>query len=250
MRGAGAAAAVAVALWGTGAAAQGFSLGETVGEGAGTPGPDAFPLARPESPVLTLDQERLFAGSAFGQRVADELQAASAELAQQNRRIEQDLTQEERALTEQRDTLSTEEFRARADAFDARVVALRRQQDAKAVALQRREEAERQAFLRAALPLLADLLADLGAVAILDDRAVLFAAGAIDITDRAIRRIDAEIGAGAALSPPGPIFSDLPGVDEGGAPLPDDAPAPGAALPEPAPDAPPPGPALPDAPQP
>ena len=211
MRGSGtAAAAAALALCGAGVAAQGFSLGETVGEGSAASTPDAFPLAAPDSPVLTLDQERLFTASAFGQRVAEELQAASVELARENRRIEQDLIAEERALTERRATLAPEEFRELADAFDARVVALRRQQDAKAVALQRREEAERQAFLRAALPVLAELVSELGAVAILDDRAVLFAAGSIDVTDRAIDRIDAEIGAGTDLSPPGPIFSDLP----------------------------------------
>ena len=209
MRGSGtAAAAAALALCGAGVAAQGFSLGETVGEGGAAP--DAFPHATPDSPVLTLDQERLFTASAFGQRVAEELQAASVELARENRRIEQDLIAEERALTERRATLAPEAFRELADAFDARVVALRRQQDAKAVALQRREEAERQAFLRAALPVLAELVSELGAVAILDDRAVLFAAGSIDVTDRAIDRIDAEIGAGTDLSPPGPIFSDLP----------------------------------------
>lgn len=181
---------------GDGLSAQGFALGETV-----TPAPEDFPLALPGSPVLTLDQEELFARSAFGRRVARELQEASAALAAENRRIEEELTAEERALTEERATLSAEAFRARADAFDEKVVALRQRQDAKARALQRREEAERQAFLAAVLPVLADLVADLGAVAILDDRAVLFAAGSVDVTDRAIARVDAAIGAGEDLSP-------------------------------------------------
>jgi len=180
----------------------------------GLAGPDAgpldFPLARPQTPLLTLDQERLFTDSLFGRRVAAELNAASDELARQNRLIEADLTSEERALTEERARLPQDEFRALADAFDEKVVGYRRAQDRKARAFQRRDEAERQAFLRAALPVLADLVAELGAVAILDDRAVLFAAQSIDVTDRAIARIDAAIGAGEALSPPGPILPEDP----------------------------------------
>jgi Skp family chaperone for outer membrane proteins len=191
--------------------------GPAVGQEAGatllpaqgrTPFPE-FPLAQPQSPVLTLDQERLFAESAFGRRVAAEIDAASRALARENRAIEAELQAEERALTERRSELPAQEFRALADAFDEKAVGFRRSQDAKARALQRRDEAERQAFLRAALPILADLLAELGAVALLDDRAVLLSSESIDVTDRAIERIDTEIGAGAELSPPGPIVPDL-----------------------------------------
>ncbi|MEL6203913.1 MAG: OmpH family outer membrane protein [Pseudomonadota bacterium] len=159
-----------------------------------------FPIYRPDTPVLTLDQDRLFAESAFGRRVERELEDASAELAAENRRIEGELTSEERALTEQRASLSPEEFRQLADAFDEKVVRLRREQDAKGRALQRRDEAERQAFLQAALPVLAELVYASGAVAILDERAVLFSAQAIDVTDRAIEQIDAVIGDGAGPS--------------------------------------------------
>ncbi len=167
-----------------------------------------FPIARGESSVVTLDQERVYTGSLFGQRVAAELAATSRALASENRRIEAELTAEEKELTDRRASLTTEEFRPLAEAFDARVVGLRQSQDEKARALQRRDEAERQAFLRAALPILRDLIRDLGAVAILDSRAVLFADQRIDITDRAIARIDAGIGLGEALSPRGPILPD------------------------------------------
>lgn len=202
-----AAGLVAAALAGS-AAGQGEAPSLVPAQGR-TPFPE-FPLARPQSPLLTLDQERLFAESAFGRRVAAEIEAASRTLAQENRAIEAELQAEERALTERRPELPAEEFRALADAFDAKAVGFRRAQDAKARALQRRDEAERQAFLRAALPILADLVAELGAVALLDDRAVLLSSEAIDVTDRAIDRIDAEIGEGAELSPPGPIVPDVP----------------------------------------
>ncbi|RDC73358.1 OmpH family outer membrane protein [Rhodovulum sp. 12E13] len=172
-----------------------------------------FPVARPQAPVLTLDQERLFAQSEFGQRVLAEIDAASKALAAENREIEAELLAEERELTELRAELPADEFQARAQAFDDRAVGFRRQQDAKARALQGRDEAERAAFFRAVSPILSELVAELGAVAILDDRAVLFAAPAIDVTDRAIARVDARIGAGEALSPEGPMVPENPPVE-------------------------------------
>jgi len=186
-----------------------------------------FPLPRAEVSVLTLDRERLFAASAFGQRVARELAVASDTLAAENRRIEADLIGEERMLTERRAEVPPEEFRALADAFDAKVVALRRAQDAKARALQRREEAERQAFFEAVLPVLAEVMADLGGAVILDDRAVFLSSGQIDMTDAAIARVDAAIGDGAGLAPPvAPPDAPGSGADEG-APGPVDRGGPG-----------------------
>ena len=203
LAGAGLAAALA---WPAGAPAQ--------QDGAPAPAPGRgypeFPVARPQAPVLTLDQERLFADSAFGRRVRDELEAASQALAAENREIEAELLAEERALTERRPEMPPEEFRALAEAFDEKAMGFRRRQDAKARALQRRDEAERAAFFRAVSPILSDLVAELGAVAILDDRAVLFAAPSIDVTERAIARIDREIGAGESLSPEGPILPENP----------------------------------------
>jgi Skp family chaperone for outer membrane proteins len=155
-------------------------------------------------PFLTIDQEALFARSAFGRRMQAELEAATAALAAENRRIETELAEEERRLTALRGTMDPAEFRALADDFDARVVALRRTQDAKTRDLARRPDEARAVFLRAALPVLAQIARDRGAVAILDARAVLISAEAIDITDEAIAQLDTAIGDGEALLPPPP----------------------------------------------
>ncbi len=147
--------------------------------------------------VLVLDQERLFEGSLWGKRVVREIEADSTALATENRRIEAELTTEEQALTDQRKLLPAEEFRALADAFDAKVVEIRRSQDAKARDLARLNEIEQQTFLSTAVPVLRQMLSEMpGTTAILDRRAVLIAAEAIDITDTAIARIDAALGAG------------------------------------------------------
>jgi Skp family chaperone for outer membrane proteins len=58
--------------------------------------PAAAQAALPQSPVLTLDEERLFTGSAFGKRVLAELMAAERELAAENRALEEELVAAER----------------------------------------------------------------------------------------------------------------------------------------------------------
>lgn len=155
--------------------------------------------ALPATPIVTLNQDRLFAESLWGLRVAAELDAASETLAQENRALEVELAAEEQRLTEARSTMDPAAFRAEADAFDARVVRIRAEQDGKAIQLQRRTDMERQAFLQQAIAILTEIVAERGAMAILDERTVFLAADSIDITDEAIRRINTVIGQGEAI---------------------------------------------------
>lgn len=156
--------------------------------GAGRAGAqDATPLP---PPVLTLDQERLFAQSRAAGQISDEIERRSAELAAENRRIEAELSAEELDLTERRETLPPDEFRALADAFDAKVERLRTEQDAKERDLQRLREEERQNFLRRITPILTQLARERGALVILERRTVILSADTIDVTDAAIERID------------------------------------------------------------
>lgn len=154
------------------------------------------------NPVLVVDIERLFAESAFGQRVAAEIEAEGAEIAAENRRIEAELTEEERQITEQRPGLEPEAFRALADAFDEKVQSIRREQDAKVRAFGQRGEEEQRAFLTAAQPVLQSLMEEAGAAVLLDRRVVFLAAPAVDVTDEAVTRIDDSIGDGV-LEPDG-----------------------------------------------
>ncbi|WP_161470995.1 OmpH family outer membrane protein [Tropicimonas marinistellae] len=153
-----------------------------------------------QADVLTLDQERLFTGSLYGKRILAELDAISRELAERNREISALLITEEQALTEKRQTLDAETFRPLADAFDTKVIRLREEQDARIVALQRRRDQERREFTQRVLPVLSDLAIETGAVAILDERAVILSADRIDITDRAITRVNELLGDGGDLS--------------------------------------------------
>ena len=163
--------------------------------------------------VLTLDQDRLFAGSLFGQRIVADIDSASRLLASENRRIEADLAVEEKALTARRATLPAPEFGGLADAFDEKVGDIRRTQENKARALILRREAEQKRFFEAALPVLSAILREIGAVAILDSKAIFLSSDRVDVTDEAIARIDTILGDGTPLPGREPVLQD----DGGGA---------------------------------
>ena len=153
------------------------------------------------SPILTLDQERLFNGSRVAERVSAEIERRTEDLAAENRRIGARLVAEELELTERRGALPAEEFRALADEFDARVQDIRNAQDAKARELQRLRDEERQNFLRQISPVLAEIVRERGAVAVLDRRSVFLSAESIDITEEAIARINAAFDETAPSDP-------------------------------------------------
>lgn len=177
--------ALAVALWvlpvaGAAQEAEGLSMGQV------------------RSPVLTIDPERLYAESLFGQRIADQVRAEAEALDRENQRIEAALTEEERSLTLRRPSMPIEEFRAAADDFDARVQAIRQAQDAKERSLQQTLAEGQGAFLEAASPILGEIMLEAGAAVILDRRSVFLGVGAVDITDRAIAEVNARLGDGSA----------------------------------------------------
>lgn len=150
------------------------------------------------APLVTLDRERLFAESRLGKAALARYDEASAALIAENRRLEAALEEEERALTARRTSLAPEEFRKLADEFDRKVEDLRTAQDAKSRALTRRRDEDRQAFFEAAVPVLGGLMVDLEAVAIIERSAIILTFDQLDVTDLAIRRLDAVLGDGTA----------------------------------------------------
>lgn len=165
-------------------------------------GPSPFapePRVTVQSPVLTIDSDRLFTETVLGQRLASDLRAETEALAAENRRIEAALTAEVESLTERRPGMEVEDFRAEADAFDERVQGIRRAQDAKERALQQAVQRAREALFEVAAPILGQLMVESGAAVVLERRSVFLSVSAIDITDEAIAAIDERIGDGAGL---------------------------------------------------
>lgn len=143
--------------------------------------------------VLVVDIDRMLNTSRFGQAFLADLEAAREALLAENTQIEADLIAEESALTEQRATLSPEEFRPLAEAFDAKVTALRAGQDEKARALTQEFENRRQLFFQRVGPILGAIVQERGADVLLEQSATLIRNEAAVITDLAIERIDAEL---------------------------------------------------------
>ncbi len=159
------------------------------------------PIEIPRAPILTLDQDRLFSDSIFGKAVIARHQADVDALLAENRRIEAALEAEELDLTERRATLPPADFQSLATAFDAKAEDIRNAQNAKDRAIAQRLEAERQRFYQAAAPVLADILREAGAMAIIDKRAIVLSFDAIDMTPSAVARLDAVLGDGSTPAP-------------------------------------------------
>lgn len=152
--------------------------------------------------LLTIDQDILFTGSLYGQRVAAEVKQDLAVLEKEFQKLEADLTAEEKHLTEQRPGLTPDAFRLLADAFDEKVQGIRTAQDAKARGLDRRLELERRQYYQRVNPILIEIMQLLGATVIIDRRAILVGLEGVDITADALQVIDARLGDGAAQPDP------------------------------------------------
>ncbi len=158
-------------------------------------GPPVTTLEVP-SPIVTVDPDRLFSESAWGKRVLSEVELRSNALAAENRLIEEELNAEEQALTRLRAEMEPAQFIQRAAAFDSKVLRLRRESDDKIEDLEVFLDSERQRFFSAVPTVLGQLLREMGAVAIIDDSAIVMSVVSIDITEAAIARADSGLGDG------------------------------------------------------
>lgn len=162
----------------------------------------------PQMPFVTLDDARLFADSAWGKALNKRLEAEQTALAAENREIEARLADQERDLTARRPDLAAAEFRTLADRFNAEVESWRSTQKAKEQAIYQRHEAARLRFRDVANQVLAQLMVERGALAIIAEEAIVLGFREIDITADAVARMDALVGDGSNL--PEPAGADAP----------------------------------------
>lgn len=146
------------------------------------------------APILTIDQDRLFAETRLGAKTLADLERRAQDLAAENQRIEADLIAEEQELTDRRAAMEPQAFRELADAFDTKVQRIRTEQDEKARALTRTRDEARAEFFNEVAAILSDIVREKGALVVIDRRDVFLSADRIDITDEAIERINAEGG--------------------------------------------------------
>lgn len=204
------------------------AYGQVPGQGDDSPSPDGVPAngdraassglvaAAPggdHTPIMTIDQEELFLGSAWWRRTQQDIDERGRLLAEENERLVDRFSAEEQELTELRQTLPAAEFRKRADDFDRRVVEVRLEREEKLRELRATADREQDAFRQATLPILADMMKERGAVVVIDRRMTFVSADAIDVTEELIRRADEIAG-------PGPVARNLPTDSSDGAEMP------------------------------
>ncbi len=148
------------------------------------------------SEIYVLSQDRLYNESAFGVRVRSKIETRTQAIIKENQRLAEELEVGEKNLTEKRPTLEPAEFRALADAFDVKVEEIRTAQAKKNQELGQWSDNEQKRFFEAAIPLIVKLATEAGALVVLESRTVIISADSIDLTNRAIELVNAEIGDG------------------------------------------------------
>ena len=183
---------------------------------AEAPAPAQAPVPGNPLPFLFINQEQILTGSKSGQVIlADEDRQRDA-LRGESRSLDASFEEEESRLTEQRPTLPPEEFRKLSDAFDAKVVKARRDQDERANALAAQFDQRRRQFYAQVAPILVMLMDRYGAKAIFDENSVLLADQSLNITQAVIAEIDAHP---ASIAPEGAV--PAPAAPDAGSAAPD-----------------------------
>lgn len=147
-----------------------------------------------QPPILVIDQDRLFSETQLGAKSIAEIESGANALQEENKKIEEALISEERALTQKRASMPVDEFRALADEFDRRVQRIRLEQDEKARLLTRAQDEARGKFFQDVAEIISEIVRERGALVVLDRRDVFLSSEQIDITDQAIARVNAAEG--------------------------------------------------------
>jgi Skp family chaperone for outer membrane proteins len=142
-------------------------------------------------PVIAFDRERIFAESEVGRVVEAEIEALLSDLVIENDAIFAALEAEEQALTDLKKTLPTEDFAKKADAFDAKVIAVRAEQKAKSEAIQATKDQGLREFEGMLNAVLKDIAKEVRAVAVFERTQIYLMSGSIDISLEVIKRLNA-----------------------------------------------------------
>jgi Skp family chaperone for outer membrane proteins len=143
-------------------------------------------------PIIAFDRDRIQANARMGIALALQIDQLQQEIVAQNAQIFKDLEAEETEIAVLKKTLSEEDFTARAKNFDDKVTKIRAEQAAKAKEVEAQYELSLRAFEQNLNVVLAGIAGDFNAVAVFERQQLYLMSGAIDISDEAIKRLDAQ----------------------------------------------------------
>ena len=138
----------------------------------------------------TVDMNKLLKQTIAGKKLISDNNSLKKSLQNENDTLEAELLLEEKDLSELRSSVSADEFRPKALAFDQKVTIIRLEQAQKEEKLLRQIRKKESDFYKNIYPLLYKLLSEHGGLILLDQRNVVLWDSSVDITDEAIDMIN------------------------------------------------------------
>ena len=138
----------------------------------------------------TVDMNKLLKQTAIGKKLISDNNSLKQSLQNENDALQAELLLEEKDLSELRSSLSADEFRPKALAFDQKVTIIRLEQAQKEENLLRDIRKKESDFYKNIYPILYKLLSEHGGLILLDQRNVVLWDSSVDITDEAIDMIN------------------------------------------------------------
>lgn len=149
------------------------------------------------SPVLVVDLDRIYQETDYGRRIEAQNVAALVQLNTDNQALQEELEREESDIAARRETLSAAEFRAEADAFDAKVQDIRARQDERLAEIEASILTERLAFDARIRPILGQILLERRGVILVEATEVYLIVRSVDITAQSIAVLNDVLGDGS-----------------------------------------------------
>ena len=150
----------------------------------------AAPLAAQETSILVVDLDRAYETSLFGKSMRLQFRQDNEVVAAENTLILNALKDEELQLTEDRATLSAEDFAAAAAAFDEKVQKIRSARLEKIRQVDEQFKNLKPLFFKRIEPFFDLVMREFNATVILEKSSVLRSIEGIDITDLLVERVD------------------------------------------------------------
>tara|TARA_R110000751_G_scaffold40203_1_gene95385 strand:+ start:3607 stop:4467 length:861 start_codon:yes stop_codon:yes gene_type:complete len=182
--------------------AQGQTAQGQTGQGQTRPGAAQAPSGAlgpratlPRSPILIVNRQAVLENSAAARALQETERETLERVTAELERVKTELQVEEQELTRLKPTLPPDQFDARAREFDRKVKAERAAGQDRRALFQKFTQEARQALASALPRVLEALRRETGSLVLLDASAVAAADPALDVTNLAIERYDAEMGA-------------------------------------------------------
>lgn len=140
--------------------------------------------------ILVIDLDRAYKSSKFGQLIRKNFELENQSFNEENEAILDSLKQEEIKLTNDRDSLSPEDFLKAAKAFDKKAVEIRAVRLEKIRIVDQKFQELKPLFFNQIRPIIEKIMSEYNASIILEKNSVIWSLVSIDITNLIVERVD------------------------------------------------------------